>query len=82
MSDSSKLQSSTEKQLLWHFEWERDATVILEEQRQQLRSEAHSGILKQECRAEKAEADIHEFQQQIHSNQMEFNISHEESRKE
>ena len=75
MSDSSRLQSSTGRPVaLGHSESERDIAGILEEQRQQLLSEAHSEILMQERRAEKAEADTREPQQQIHPNQMEFRI--------
>ena len=68
MTDSSRLQSSTTRPVAFgHSESERDITRILEEQRQQPLSEAHTEILKQECRAEKAEADTRELQQQIHS---------------
>ena len=68
MTDSSRLQSSTTKPVAFgHSESERDITRILEEQRQQALSEAHTDILKQECRAEKAAADTLELQQQIHS---------------
>ena len=68
MTDSSRLQSSTTKPVAFgHSESERDIIRILEEQRQQPLSEAHTEILKQECRAEKAEAHIRELQQQIHS---------------
>ena len=83
MTDSSRLQSSTgDLLLLVHSESEKDITGILEEQRQQILSDARSEIWKQERRAEKAEADIRALQQQIRSNQIEFSISHEESRNE
>ena len=72
-SDSSRLQVSTERPVaLMLSESETNLRSILAEQRQQLLSEVHSEILKQESRAEKAETDIRELQRQIQSTRMEF----------
>ena len=51
-------------------ESESDTRLILEEQRDQLLSEAKSEVLKQECRAERAHCAIRELQTHIQSNRM------------
>ena len=83
MTDSSRLQTSTVRPVASrHSESERTFRSILEEQRQLLLSKAHTEILEQECRAEKAEADIRELQRQVRSNRMEIGHTYEESRRE
>ena len=83
MTDSSRLPTSTVRPVASrHSESERTFRSILDEHRQLLLSKAHSEILKQECRAEKAEADIRELQRQVRSNRMEIGHTYEESRRE
>ena len=83
VSDSSRLQPRQGRPVAWRPSGsERNLRSILEEQRQQLLSEAHSEILNQECRAEKADAVIRELQRQIQSNRMEIGHTYEESRRE
>ena len=88
MTDSSRLQTSRVRPVASrHSESERTFRSILEEQRQLLFSKAHSEILKQGCRAEKAEAekgdaDIGELQRQVRSNRVEIGHTYKESRRE
>ena len=66
-------------------ESENNTRSILEEQRDQLLSEATSVVLKQECSAERADCAIRELQRLIQSNSMEIdltNIGFETSRRE
>ena len=65
-----------------HSEADKDMRLVLEEQRNQLLSEAKSELLKQECRAERADAIICEHQREIQSDRMEIGNTHEESRRE
>ena len=53
-------------------ELENDTRVILEEQRDQLLSEARSEVLKQECRADFLDCSIRELRRQILSSRMEI----------
>ena len=66
-------------------ESENAARLALEAQRDHLLAEAKSEVLKQECRAERAECAIRELQRQIQSNRMEIdhtNLGYETSRRE
>ena len=66
-------------------ESENDARLVLEEQRDQLLSEARSEVLKQECRADFLDCSIRELQRQMHSSRMEVdhtNLGYETSRRE
>ena len=62
-----------------YSEADKDLRLVLEEQRNQSLSEAKSELLKQECRAERADAIIRELQRQVQSDRMEIGNTNEES---
>ena len=64
---------------------EEASRLVLEEQREHLLAEAHSEILKQECKVDTLNTCIREFQRQAHSNRLgmdDVNYGYEESRRE
>ena len=66
-------------------ESEDEAKLFLEEQRNQLLSQAKTEIMKQECRADFAQCSIRKLKRPIQSNRMEIdhtNLGYEQSRRE